>query len=633
MYNGYVINHFLRCSLDESPGLQRTKNWVEGKMTGTAFACAFLLLPLASLIPLEVLLRRRGECSGRSKLKTRERIVWAIFALLLALSVILGRHISIDGSTYAGTVVENKISPYGYMDVLLLLALAAYGTVVFCLLHRNLKRIRTTKRKAAREWQPIRARRVALIACLMFLCHLPYFLVYFPGFLFGDSLWSIYQITTQTFDNHHPFAYTAFIWACIGIADAFGFGITAGCALYSLLQMIAATATFAYMVVWVCTRAKLSTPWLIALTALYAASPYIATYSVAMWKDPIFSYALVIVSLMLADYALTKGKVASSRSWCTVFALLLVVVGLFRSNGLAALVCACIGAIALLATTQKRPKTVPYRNTRTLLALLGGSIAVCFVMLGPVYEALGVRQAPHAEGVGVPLAQMARVVACDGTISDAEESYLATLLPIEEYRTAYTPTCIDGIKWHAGFDDQALDDPRFWNCWMSMGLRNPRMYFEAWELQTFGFWTVNTLACEYTSNIRGGVPRNTNESYAHDLDDYGIWCANLLGNDMLRNMFPQDWWSIPVGAINWWLAWLIVTLAMLGRKDLVFPLAPSLGVAASLIVASPLWYWPRYGACEQFLLPFYASLLLFALTRQGKPKAIHPQHSRQKERF
>ena len=39
-------------------------------------------------------------------------------------------------------------------------------------------------------------------------------------------------------------------------------------------------------------------------------------------------------------------------------------------------------------------------------------------------------------------------------------------------------------------------------------------------------------------------------------------------------------------------------------------LAPSLGVALTLVVASPIWYWPRYGAVEQFLIPFYVAVLV-----------------------
>lgn len=29
---------------------------------------------------------------------------------------------------------------------------------------------------------------------------------------------------------------------------------------------------------------------------------------------------------------------------------------------------------------------------------------------------------------------------------------------------------------------------------------------------------------------------------------------------------------------------------------------------ASLLVASPIWYWERYGAAMQFLIPFFISM-------------------------
>lgn len=41
---------------------------------------------------------------------------------------------------------------------------------------------------------------------------------------------------------------------------------------------------------------------------IFGCIPFFAQNSIAMWKDPIFSSTLAVWSLVLADFALSKGK-------------------------------------------------------------------------------------------------------------------------------------------------------------------------------------------------------------------------------------------------------------------------------------------------------------------------------------
>lgn len=76
------------------------------------------------------------------------------------------------------------------------------------------------------------------------------------------------------------------------------------------------------------------------------------------------------------------------------------------------------------------------------------------------------------ESLGIPLNQMARVVALDGDMSDSDRAYMDELLPIEEYRSKYRPCCTDLLKWDANFNGAALDEG-FLSHWLSMLVRNP----------------------------------------------------------------------------------------------------------------------------------------------------------------
>lgn len=49
-----------------------------------------------------------------------------------------------------------------------------------------------------------------------------------------------------------------------------------------------------------------------------------------------------------------------------------------------------------------------------------------------------------------------------------------------------------------------------------------------------------------------------------------------------------------------------------GAREMVFALVPSLALVGTLVVASPIWHWPRYGAALHFLIPLYIAIAVSA---------------------
>ena len=94
------------------------------------------------------------------------------------------------------------------------------------------------------------------------------------------------------------------------------------------------------------------------------------------------------------------------------------------------------------------------------------------------------------------------------------------------------------------------------------------------------------------------------------MDVYQINAENKLGHDSLRDVFPQDSRSVPISVIFWSVAVLSICLCLSERARWVIALVPSLALLGTLVVASPIWYWPRYGAAVQFLIPFYVALVV-----------------------
>lgn len=351
----------------------------------------------------------------------------------------------------------------------------------------------------------------------------------------------------------------------------------------------------------------------------FSLSPHIATYSIAMWKDPFFSTALTLATLLLMDFVLSKGAIIkSSKAWLPCFLILLLIVAFIRNNGIYIIACTEIILLVYWLVTKRNPER-NFAHIGKLTGLIACVVVLCLVVTGPIYKTLGVASSPKVESVGILLNQMARVAALDGDITESDREYLNSIVSLDEYKTLYSPTCTDRLKWSSSFNNAALEND-FFAHWLSLFVQNPRAYFEAWELQTFGFWAVNQPNIYTKLNISGGVPRNTVEAYAADLDVYQINAENKLGHDSLRNVFPQDSRSIPVSIIFWSVAFLSICLCLGGRARWVIALVPSLALLGTLIVASPIWYWPRYGAAVQFLIPFYVALVVLAQQQERQEK-------------
>lgn len=336
-----------------------------------------------------------------------------------------------------------------------------------------------------------------------------------------------------------------------------------------------------------------------------------------MWKDPIFSASLAILSLLLMDAALSKGHIIkTSRTWLLKYVGASLLVIFSRNNGayIIALVGLSLFVLFLFARIRKHDAI---KNIPKVFGVTAVVLVFSFTITGPVYKNAGVITDGKVESVGILLSQMARVAASDGNMTVSDREYMNDLMPLEMYKSTYRPCCIDLLKWNSNFNTEVLDNG-FLTHWASMLLLNPVTYFEAWELQTCGFWAMNQPdANSFTGNLASGVPRNTVTGYEKDLSELGITPENKLQNADCYKLFPQDEWSIPLGFIHWALLFLAICLVLLHGGGWLLALIPSFGLAFTLAVASPIWYWPRYGAAEQFLIPFYIAIIILLVQKNN----------------
>lgn len=551
-----------------------------------------------------------------NKLKAVERRLCIGLALIFDSLMVLGHHINVDAENrYMGLADVNYIIDYSWYDTIALIILG-YGIYkVLSLLY-----LLITYMISERHFQityisdyKIDKKKLFLFMVILMVLWMPYLIIYSPGFIFSDTMSSLYQALGTGLDNHHPVLYTLFIRFCINIGRLFG-DITTGCIVYCVCQMAYMAFGFSYMLCWMEARFRINKMFSMILLVIYGCSSYIAQYSIAMWKDPIFSVTILLLTIIIADIVLlsqdTRGGYCDKRLKYVVFFSLTILLNFSRNNGL--YITLAIFMISTVITLLQETKRLVCVLTICLV-----SLAFTKVVTGSVYEYFGINNGDErVESYGIFLQQMARVVVCDGNLSESDTLWMSELLPLELYSSVYTPCCVDNMKWNGSFNAGVLDHD-FFKTYFSILIKNPKICFEAWELQTFGFWAVNNKDVNaWDSNVLSGMPRNY-YTYIEDAKSLGIKYDEYEEN-YLTSIFPMVSRCIPIGMITWFLLILCFEIMLKRRWEIFLILAPSLGLVMTLVIASPINYWPRYGAAMQFMLPIYVILSLLILCEKGE---------------
>lgn len=323
----------------------------------------------------------------------------------------------------------------------------------------------------------------ALVFALFFAAVAGVFLLFlfttgYPVYLAADSITSLEQIQSGIYSNHHPYWYTRFIELCLRLGLLFTRDGNALCAVYSTIQCLIMAACFAYTLL---TLYQAGVPrWCVAVTFLmYTCLSYNLTYSITMWKDTLFGgFSLLLIASL---YRLLRG--IGRKSWLNylVFALGGAGFCLVRNNGLPVFLILAAAMVIFLGKKRKK-----------LLLVAAAVLVFSWVMTGPVLSALGVSDTEIVEMLGVPLQQIARVVANDCPVSESDRELLENIFWLDRVKELYSPEIVDPIKFEAmrpegdAYISEHLGG--FLGLWARLGRQNPGEYLKAWVELTKGFW-------------------------------------------------------------------------------------------------------------------------------------------------
>lgn len=160
---------------------------------------------------------------------------------------------------------------------------------------------------------------IFLIPCLIFLYYLH---VYNPGILTYDSFNQLHQIAENNYNNWQPFFHTFIEMICIKI--------------YPSPMTICILQIFTFSTVWmiICRyfRKQMQFKLQVILTLLICLIPINAVYSITLWKDILFSYAMLFLCFLIK--LIIDRKFEISLPLALVLSSTMAFISQIRPNGI-----------------------------------------------------------------------------------------------------------------------------------------------------------------------------------------------------------------------------------------------------------------------------------------------------------
>lgn len=420
----------------------------------------------------------------------------------------------------------------------------------------------------------------------IFICYIPYFIIYYPGLITDDSITEISLVINNfaNISNHHPVIHVLFCSIPFKIGMAIFKNTTIATACISFTQMIIMAGIYSYFIKFLYDR-KINKKLLFIILLYFSINPVHAFYSITIWKDIIFSGCLLLMTLTIYKM-LEKDKITFKNSYSFVIISILTI--FFRNN---ALYMFFILSIFLIIIFRKQ--------ILTILPMIFIVFCVYFVVNGPVFKLLGVKQTSTAEYLAIPMQQIGRMAYTGVEFTDTEKKAIDEIIPFETLKKSYNPEIVDPIKFNKEFNIKPFekDKKKYLNLYISLCTKHFDVASETFLISTLGYWYPNvdywTVITDVEKNDIGINNHlealNGVRTYTNALTTKVIPIYNII-------------WSIGSYILMILIAF-IYTLKNSNKRSIIL-FIPIIGVWLTILIATPVFAEFRYMYSACTCLPF-----------------------------
>ena len=490
---------------------------------------------------------------------------------------------------------------------LCMLALALTAACVCLLIVRVLDHLRIVCARTGEGNAKERKRLFWISAILIFLGSVPYLLLYAPGLNIFDTHDQLLQFfgypsyigDGSALSDHHPVfltvVYSAFMKLGLILGDA-----NIGQLVYSVLSMAVLAGVWAYSLCLLYDLGLKKNACLV-IAAFVALYPVTALYAFNMCKDVSAApFVLLYVCQMLRIRKSEGAAMKDGRFMLAVFMNAFVLM-LTRKPSMYALAFAAVFLI------------IRYRGVRMRLAaaLLGAVVLFHVGYSSLLLPALGVIPGETREMLSIPFQMTARYLnTYPDDVTQEEKAAVARVLDLEAIEN-YDPRLSDPVKDTSNPDLGNGNLSAYLGAFVSMGLRHPGVYLDAWLNMIYGYFypsNSNTIVClTLNSPDEGGMTLRQSEELAdlrlemHDFIYYTL--RRLPGAGML----------FYVNTISWAFLLLLVYAVLRGGAGEAAPWMFFFGTLGICLLS------PKSGEIRYLMPIFYAlPIMLGAMILPGK---------------
>ena len=405
----------------------------------------------------------------------------------------------------------------------------------------------------------------------------------------------------------HPIFYMAFVLLSQNIGIWLG-SMLYGVWFYNIVQMLIISSLLAVFLVWVF-KQQIPAVLKYLIAAYYILIPLFSLYAMNMEKDPLFSIAVMVMTISLYNIIKQNAKKDWIIFWISVF-----FVEILRNNGFYM----TIGTIAFLLFCYRDM----YRNTLIALSI----VILAHVGAGMAMKAVGTEQL-FQEKIGVPIQQIAATVKNDGLLTEEQKNFINKIMPLENMKKAYNPYASDSIKWAGvklGYDRDFLESHQkeLLKHWLAIMPNNADIYIKAYLKVSIGWWAPYYFKkIDYKSfwspnreNLKAFAEEN-------DLDINPVLNGKI--KEYLEKYYDLSGYFPREGMLFWLLSFsaLLYFLKRRSFKEIIIYL-PCFLLWLTIMVAAPKARGFRYVLSFAYLLPFFVALLFAEKTSASEKNGL-----------
>lgn len=446
---------------------------------------------------------------------------------------------------------------------------------------------------------------------ILFICMIPFLLSNYPAVMTPDSLSQYRQVAgMEGYNDHHPWLHTMIIKLFYEVGHILSSNEYFAIACYTVVQMVVVAFSVGY--VWsTLYELGLKKEFCVAGVVLFAAYPYNLIYGVTIWKDILFTMAVLVLTITLfrlylqirtADEIVVRDIVLYTISGFMMCML--------RHNGLYAFFAAC--PFLLWFFRKKWKILVPV----TILI-----VAACFVIKGPVMNAVGVEPGKLAYKLCVPLQQVGRVIADDCELTEEEVEKIEKINVISYVRENYQRHGADPMfAWVIYGNQEYLQEhiDEYFDLWVSLGLRYPDKYLQSFIDLTMGYW----YPMDPEQIVYFGITENDNGLITQPILKGPVIVKIHEVLTKLFTIFPVYGIGYSMGAVFWLLILLLAVAVNKRNYGMCIASIPLLFLTMTLFIAVPLVADIRYGYPLLVTIPCVAAFA-FLNVREEKNEELY----------